>query len=104
MSSSIPPTLQDRDGARLVLDRRTRCLFPWWSRSSSATKCTNSSECLQARLPVIDLPRLVECDQHIMVDVVWIGIFDGPLLSQVHRAFDPPRPSPNEAFTRHCCK
>src|SRR6202035_579055 len=68
-----PGDVQDRDGARLVLDRRTRCLFPFierifadagyqdhaprkplpapavgCSRSSSATNCTSSSSCPSA--------------------------------------------------------
>jgi len=68
-----PANLQDRDGVGLVLDRRTRRLFPFvecifadagyqgprvaqaaaalaggWSRSSSATNCTNLSSCPSA--------------------------------------------------------
>ena len=67
--------IQDRDGAALVLDPRTRALFPfilrifadagyqgaraalaaastgnWISRSSNATSCTNSSSCQNAGL------------------------------------------------------
>src|SRR4030095_12621540 len=68
-----PADVQDRDGARLVVDRRTRCLFSfierifadagyqgpraarvaastgrWVSRSSSAMNCINSASCQSA--------------------------------------------------------
>src|SRR5580704_2582894 len=55
----------------------------------------------QAGLAVIDPTRLVERDQHVVIDMAWIGILGHPILGQVHRALDQPRPRPDKALTRH---
>src|SRR5262249_50602240 len=58
----------------------------------------------EARLPIVEMVRLVERDQRVMIDMARIGILRRPILPQAHRAADLPRPPPDEALARHAGK
>ena len=55
----------------------------------------------KARLAVVQPARLVDRDQHVVVEVARIGIFRGPVVPQVPWAQQAPRTRSGEVFARH---
>src|SRR4051794_18217039 len=55
----------------------------------------------ETRLPIIEVACLIERDQHIVIDVVRIGIRCRPILGHVHWAFDSPRARTDELLAWH---
>jgi hypothetical protein len=55
----------------------------------------------QARLSVVQPARLVDGDQHVVVEVARVGILRGPVILQVPWAQQPPRTRSGEVLARH---
>jgi hypothetical protein len=55
----------------------------------------------QARLAIVESACLVDCDQHVVVKVTWIGILRRPVFAQVGGTQQPPRARSCEMLARH---
>src|SRR5215475_12461739 len=55
----------------------------------------------QARLAVVQSSRLIDRNQHVMIQVRWVGVLRGPIFGPRHRAEQPPRSGTGEMLARH---